>query len=347
MKILLYSDLHISKTSSILPQHSSDSRYTYRQQMIIDTAVILKRVIDTHKPDLIVNLGDTFDQNTITSYDVEVASQFFSYFPDHIPHMVLVGNHEMVNSDFNAVALLNNIKNITVVSEPYSVDYMGVKLAFLPYCDYNYLLQFPEGDILFSHNDIQGSVIRGDFKLPEGIDVKTLKQLYKIVFNGHIHKPSTFDNVVNVGSITTHSFSDDNDFVPQCYIFNTDTMSMENTIISTACPLFRKLEVISVEQLNTLLKQLVSQQYFKYVLQVTCPYALKEEIKDILDNTDFVVSYRISVKIDKETSTVDIPSINTVNNLDIKHSFKCFLQTIDLKYPLDVYESILEEVKSV
>lgn len=60
MKILLYSDLHISKTSSILPQHSTDPKYTYRQQMIIDTAVILKRVIETYKPDLMVNLRGYF-----------------------------------------------------------------------------------------------------------------------------------------------------------------------------------------------------------------------------------------------------------------------------------------------
>lgn len=250
----------------------------------------------------------------------------------------------MINSDFNAVALLNNIKNITVVSDPYSVEYNGIKLAFLPYCDYNYLLTYPEGDILFSHNDIQGSLIRGDFKLPDGIDTKTLKDRYKIVFNGHIHKPSIFDNVVNVGSITTHSFSDDNDFIPQCYIFNTDTMKIDNHIQSTACPLFRKIEVSNKEELNTKILDFKNQQYYKFVLQVTCPFDMKEEVKEILDNTDIVVSYRLSVKMNKTVKDINKPIIKSLNNMDIKNNFNEFLQTLDLKYPLDVYTTVLEEV---
>lgn len=249
----------------------------------------------------------------------------------------------MINSDFNAVALLNNIKNITVVSDPYSVDYMGIKLAFLPYCDYNYLLTYPEGDILFSHNDIQGSTVRGDFKLPDGIETQTLKR-YKVVFNGHIHKPSIFENVINVGSITTHSFSDDNDFIPQCYIFNTDTMKMENVIQSTACPLFRKIEVKDTNQLNDKIQEFRSQQYYKFVLQVTCPYNIKEDIKQILDNTDIIVSYRLSVKINKADNEINKPVIESFNNIDIKQNFNQFLETLDLKYPLDVYKTVLEEV---
>ena len=249
----------------------------------------------------------------------------------------------MINSDFNAVALLNNIKNITVVSDPYSVDYMGIKLAFLPYCDYNYLLTYPEGDILFSHNDIQGSTVRGDFKLPDGIETQTLKR-YKVVFNGHIHKPSIFENVINVGSITTHSFSDDNDFIPQCYIFNTDTMKMENVIQSTACPLFRKIEVKDTNQLNDKIQEFRSQQYYKFVLQVTCPYNIKEDIKQILDNTDIIVSYRLSVKINKADNEINKPVIESFNNIDIKQNFNQFLETLDLKYPLDAYKSVLEEV---
>ena len=249
----------------------------------------------------------------------------------------------MINSDFNAVALLNNIKNITVVSEPYSVDYMGIKLAFLPYCDYNYLLTYPEGDILFSHNDIQGSTVRGDFKLPDGIETQTLKR-YKVVFNGHIHKPSIFENVINVGSITTHSFSDDNDFIPQCYIFNTETMKMENVIQSTACPLFRKIEVKDTNQLNDRIQEFRSQQYYKFVLQVTCPYNIKEDIKQILDNTDIIVSYRLSVKTDKTDNEINKPVIESFNNIDIKQNFNQFLETLDLKYPLDVYKTVLEEV---
>ena len=36
MKIFMYSDLHISKTSSIFPLTSKNHKYTYRQNMIIE-----------------------------------------------------------------------------------------------------------------------------------------------------------------------------------------------------------------------------------------------------------------------------------------------------------------------
>ena len=123
MKILLYSDLHISRTSSIMPTTISNSKYTFRQNMIIELGKFLALIAENEKPDLIINLGDTFDQCTITSYDVQTASEFFKQFEklSNIKHYVLVGNHEMVNQNFNAIALLNNISNIEVIDEPCTI----------------------------------------------------------------------------------------------------------------------------------------------------------------------------------------------------------------------------------
>ena len=68
LKIFIYSDLHISKTSSILPL-TFDDVHTYRQNMIIETGKFLVKQIKELNPDIIVNLGDTFDNHTLTSYD--------------------------------------------------------------------------------------------------------------------------------------------------------------------------------------------------------------------------------------------------------------------------------------
>ena len=113
MRIFMNSDLHISKTSSIMPQNITGSKYSYRQQKILETGNYLVDIIDKEKPDLIINLGDTFDQHTLTSYDISIASEFFKCFRYlSIPHLVLVGNHEMVNYEFNAIDILSNIDNI-------------------------------------------------------------------------------------------------------------------------------------------------------------------------------------------------------------------------------------------
>lgn len=341
MRILIYSDIHISRTSSILPM-ISNSNYTYRQQMIINTGEWLSQIMVNEKPDAIINCGDTFDQHTITSYDVNVASKFFSFFNDrmqinnlNIPHYVLVGNHEMLNSNFNVVDILNNIPGIFVINQPTSID----NLAFLPYCNYKDILQFPEGDFLFSHQDIQGSIIRGDFTLPDGIEPSILREKYKLVFNGHIHKSSVSGNVVNVGSTTTHSFSDDMDSLPKAYIFDTTTLNLQ-TFYNLQCPLFRKIDIQTVDELENTINDL--DDNYKYVLQCVCPFELKEQVRKFLDNNDRVISYRLNVKVEKtQNPNSEVVNTELQSNLDIKQTFKEFLDTVDLKYPKDLYLEVL------
>lgn len=343
MRILMYSDLHISRTSSILPLYSSNSHYTFRQNMIIKTGEWLSQLMINEKPDLIINLGDTFDQHTITSYDVHIASKFFKCFNDRmalnnlrIPHYVIVGNHEMINSEFNAVALLSNIEGITVIDESCSIDNM----AFLPYCDYKNIIDFPKGEFLFSHQDIQGSSIRGNFVLPSGIGQDILKQ-YKLVFNGHIHKPSILGNVINVGSVTTHSFSDDDTTFPQAYIFNTETLDLQS-FVNFNCPLFRKASVESESELDTYIDSLDNN--YKYVLHINCPYEIKDIIKNKLVNTEKVLNSKLSVRVKKEQSISESEITNLQGNIDVKQSFKDFLQNTDLKFPIDLYNEVLNGV---
>lgn len=343
MKIFIYSDLHISKTSSILPSSSGNNIYSFRQDMIIKTGEFMKNIIQQQKPDVIINLGDTFDQHTITSYDVRTASEFFNCFSEFkdIPHYVLVGNHEMINSNYNAIALLDNIPNITVIDEPKSIG----EIAFLPYCDFKTILSYPEGTFLFSHNDIQGSVIRNGFTMPDGISLDNLSK-YKIVFNGHIHKPSMMKNVVNVGSVSTHSFSDDSECVPQCYIFDTVSLDLQ-TFRPNTCPLFRKFEIESdINELHTFLNALDTN--YRYILHCVCSFEMKEEVKKILEDSQLILNSRLNVRIKKSDNMIEETSEeqDTVlsSNIDMKQSFKEFLNTTELKFPLDMYLQILNEL---
>lgn len=344
MKIFIYSDLHISRTSSIMPM-LSDSLYTYRQQMILNTADYLVDIIKKEQPDLILNLGDTFDQHTLTSYDIEIAGQFFGKFNDlNIPHFVLIGNHEMINHDFNAVAMLDNVQNITIIKDPMSLSFKDSSLAFLPYCDYNDILKFPEGDLLFSHNDIQGSSIRGNFTLPAGISPDILKTKYKLVFNGHIHKPSIMGNIINVGSISTHSFSDDEESVPQCYIFDTESFNLK-TYKSTICPLFRKFEIKKdISELEGFINSL--DHNYKYILHIISPFEIKDQVKEYLNNNEYVLNNRLNIRVDKEKEINTAEEvINLQPNIDVKQSFKDFLDTVtELKATKDIYNNVLEEV---
>lgn len=365
MKIFIYSDLHISRTSSIMPI-GNDDKYTYRQKMIIETGKYLVDIIDKEQPDLIINLGDTFDQHTVTSYDIDVASEFFKCFRMlSIPHLVLVGNHEMINQEFNAIKILSNINNITVISEPCTINTNlitgirhpdadlsntpkdeNIKLAFLPYCNHKDILEFPEGDFLFSHQDIQGSIIRGSFALPDGIDPNLLKDKYKLVFNGHIHKSSISGNVINVGSISTHSFSDDEEAAPQCYIFDTNTLDLK-TFKPAICPLFRKMEIKDLSDLKSQIEHL--NKSYKYILHITCPFEFKDEIKQLLEEfSDLIIANRLTVKVNKEEKLENNEEslLNLQSNIDIKQSFKDFLDITELKLPRKYYDQVLEGVIS-
>ena len=318
---------------------------------------VLQRIVaadlaDEHNVDLIINLGDTFDQHTVTSYDIDTASEFFKCFRyiDR-PHLVLVGNHEMINYDFNAIQLLNNINDITVITEPSTVDLNLVtdtkedlKIALLPYSNYRDILLFPEGKFLFSHLDIQGASIRGDITLNEGVTTEVLKQKYQLVFNGHIHKPSILSNVVNVGSVTTHSFADDNKSVPQCYIFDTQTLDLQ-TFKPTICPLFRKVNIDTLDELKDRLNSFDNS--YKYIINCSCLYDLKDDVKQVLQEDDKVLNHRLSVRVDKETiNEQKVDMIMQQSNLDIVQSFKEFLNAQqELKYPRELYTKVLDTMQ--
>ena len=361
MKIFMYSDVHICKTSSILPH--TEGIYSYRQKMIMETGKWLESIIDEHRPDLIVNLGDTFDQHTITSYDIDTAYEFFKCFRMfNIPHIVLVGNHEMINQEFNAVKILNNINNITVISEPCTINTNllttvrhsdadlsnvstneDIKLAFLPYCNFRDIRFLPEGDILFSHMDIQGSQIRENVKLEEGLTKNQLSK-YKLVFNGHIHKPSISDSVINVGSITTHSFSDDENSFPTCYIYNSETNDLQQ-FFSTICPLFRKIEISNLETLQSYLNNL--NRKYNYCINCICPFEIKDEVKRLLEIDKNIISTRINVKMrineNKNERSLDL---NIQTSMEIEKTFSEFLtsEKIDLKYPLKYYKDVISQL---
>lgn len=342
MKLFIYSDVHISRTSSILPLISDYKKYTYRQNMIVKTAKWMTDILLQNDIDMIINLGDTFDQNTITSYDIDTASEFFKIFK-HInkQHLVLCGNHEMLNTDYNVLRLLDNIDGIQVIDTPTVID----NLLFLPYCDYNDLdlSNYNGSEYAFLHHDIYGSKVSPTNVLDFGISQDSLGK-FKKVFNGHVHAKSKFSNIINVGSITTHSFADSSESVPTCYIFDTVTQELkefENTI----CPLFRKINVDSIDGLNTNLDSLDNR--FKYVLHLDCAYELKEQVNSIMKEMPNLITYKITTKsIKQEDTNVKPEDIKLESNLDIKQSFKDFLSTgIELKYPMNLYNEVVGETQ--
>lgn len=361
MKIGIITDIHASFTSSIMPIHKEGSIYTTRLQMVIDSIKWSQNLFKEKGVDLVVNIGDLFDNHIVRAEELTAVSE--AYYSTDIDEIYVLGNHETldVNRKFHSSSILENFDHVTVVSHPSVINYKGYNLSILPYMSPDMIkpdvLNNIKGNILFSHIDIRGSHLRPDYTAEFGVEPEMLSMYFNHVFNGHIHTaerilPEKGYDIRNVGSLTSTSFSDSNEYVPSAHIYDTDT----NEFVSYQNPyaiLFRRFSANSIKEVIDKLERYNNQ--FKYILRVTVPYDIREETSKIVESKSNVITSRIISDISKENKdfkNLEITeSINSVKSDNIKVEFLNFLkydyeevnQEI-LKYP---YEQYLEVISGV
>lgn len=343
MKIGIFADMHISTTSSILPLTSSDSKWTRRLKMMKDTYDWMMDIFKEKKVDVIVNLGDFFDSHTLTSEELSLYSEFK---PIDIPVFSLVGNHEVLNKMYYSCSILDN-----VIDEPKLLDIHGCKLAFLPYMKSedvtSELLSKISSDncILFSHIDIKGSMLRPDYIMSSGVEPELLSWYFGTVFNGHLHtyeKMLVSDcNIYNIGSVTSKSFSDSNDYIPHISIYDTESKSLEFFDNHNAV-LFRKISGNSLYDIITALDKLDSS--YEYAIRATVPYSIVKDVNEELRKQDKVSSFRVIGKISNNSDVINNSVNSSVDIADMGEEFINFLEDrTDRKYSMKDYESIIKE----
>lgn len=353
MKIGIYSDLHISRTSSILPLYYGDSKYTTRLQMIIDTGKWMYKIFKNKNVDFIVNCGDTLDTSTVRAEELSALKEFYSYSTG-VQEYHIVGNHEMAdgNGKFYSTTLIDNLDYVNIIDEPKKLKINDkLSIAFLPYMKAENIqysdLEKINADILFSHIDIKGSALRPDYILDTGVEPEYLADNFSVTINGHLHTPEVIETshnkVVNIGSISSISFVDSNSYIPSVCIFDTDTMKYEryNNPYSI---LFRRFNVDDVSTFLDDIRKLKSN--YRYVLNVLCPFDIKEEIKSIINGTKNVIASRVTVVSNKELADFKTNSdidIHRLVSMDIKEEFINFLKQNStlLNAPVDEYIEIL------
>ena len=195
-------------------------------------------VVQKHKPDLVVNLGDTFDTHAV------VRSEILTEFLNHVeqikltcPYVYLLGNHDMYkpsDSKYHALKhLKGKIKEFTIVDELINLHGM----TFVPYV--HKPEDFPKQTlpICVAHQTFKGADF-GDITTKDGVDACSISGA-EIIISGHIHKRQRMDNsqsggpeVIYIGSPFSQSASDINQ-IKGVSIFNTDTYAEEFIV----CPL--------------------------------------------------------------------------------------------------------------
>lgn len=225
IRFLIYTDLHCSKSSSIMPIYSGDKIYTTRLKMIVQTGQWLAELADQRDVDIIVNGGDTFDSHTVSSEELTAMSDFMSPFDKKRRHIIIAGNHDISDreSNFASANILRTIENVEVYNTPTRInEYLSV-LPFIKAEDVSHeILSGIKNRLLVSHIDIKGSMLRPDYIMDTGVDKELLAEYFEFVANGHLHtaeKIATSKHYVsNIGSVSSSSFNDSNEYYPSAVI---------------------------------------------------------------------------------------------------------------------------------
>lgn len=368
-KIGIYSDVHISKTSSILPTYLNDkSVYTTRLQMCLSSLKYAYNVFNSNNVDMIINCGDTFDSHTISSEEQHAYVETLVNC-ENISKCVfktLVGNHDRLNNIFSSIDMLElkNPGEIVSLYDYHSID--NCDLYFMSFFESSEFLDkmqemlqmFPrqhEKAILFMHGDINGSTLNGSKKIENRISTEILANHFDIVINGHIHCHELIYKqnntlIYNIGSLTSHSFADNEDYIPSCWILDTDTFKITEFKNPNAI-LFRTIESFDDSDINNIITKCKTDN--PVVLKIKTTNDLKDDIESSLKSISNVIKYKFifSYKADlikSERLDADADLCGS-SNKSIESEFIDFLSSRDdLKDDLQIYIDSInsKEIKS-
>lgn len=293
-------------------------------------------VVVRHKPDLIVNLGDTFDTHAVLRS--EVMTEFMRHVDECLrvsPYVYLVGNHDMYkpnDSKYHALGhLIGKIPNFYVVEEARDL----FDMTFVPYIfDPN---AFPRSSlpICVTHQTFKGADY-GDITTKDGVDPDIISGCQLIV-SGHIHKRQTIRSqggieVRYVGSPFSQSVSDINQVKGISII---DTETFEEKFIESPLPMWKGLKYdinpsFSLDQLHEdLTYQLNDKDH--WVVEITGPkaeivgYLGSKEAKTLFLDKDVKIK---TVFTDKEKKKVRIEAVS-LNHIISEYIDKVYSGSID------------------
>lgn len=324
MKVLIYSDIHISQDSSIVKGFKG--KYSTRLYYIINSINWAEELADELGCDYIFNLGDTFDKSTITAIEA-TAIQDIKW--SNKPHYILVGNHDsnVASLEYSSSAIFKQL-NFNIIDKPFRLDLDNCNLLFLPYIletDRKKLIDYwgeyneNKNNIILSHNDLAGFNF-GKFVSKEGFDIVDIDDMCNLYLNGHLHNTSWItDKILNVGNLCGQNFSEDaKTYKHGVWVLDTDTLNImfyENPFALN----FYKLDVDKniIDNLENYTAIANS------VLMLKCERDNVIKLKEKLEKIDNIVASRIIVYNDVQNTTkttIEIKKIDYINEFK-KHVY--------------------------
>jgi DNA repair exonuclease SbcCD nuclease subunit len=211
VEFLVFSDIQFyTNTSKSFPVSNGNSSW-FEEQLEI-TRSIFKYAIDNNIETVIFN-GDLFEEKSrISTHMYNEVWNLFRGLSTKCDITFNTGNHDLDSA--NRDSSLRPFTDVaTVITFPTDIIMEDYLVRIVPYEMVNAksLELNRTKAILFTHEMISGLGL-------SPTDLMTIKPLdrllfkdWDLVFNGHMHKPQTLDNIVNIGSPMIQDWSEAND----------------------------------------------------------------------------------------------------------------------------------------
>jgi DNA repair exonuclease SbcCD nuclease subunit len=240
-------------------------------------------VVDRVKPDLVINLGDTFDTHAV------VRSEVLTKFKEHVkqitattPYFYILGNHDMYkpnDSKYHALETFKDIPNFKVIDKIIHSSKMG--MSFIPYIHDHTQFPLETQPICIAHQTFVGADY-GYHRPDVGVDADKMNA--DIVISGHIHKRQNFGKVFYPGTPFAQSVDDVNQS-KGLMLFDTD--SYEQQFLESPFPKWKgmRLELSQDFDINDLMKtiQQTTNEIDNWVIEISGP---KAEVMAYIDSKE-------------------------------------------------------------
>lgn len=287
MEFILYSDIHYSLGTS-KSYIRSDGMYSWLYEQIQVTNQIFDYARDNHVMTVIHN-GDFFeDKNRINTGLYNLIWDLYKKLSKEFNIILNVGNHDLSTLTDSSLKPFSDLA--TIVINKYDIkdtfdDEDHLRIVAYSNATGN-SLSIPNKEkrnILITHEEISGLKL-GPTDYESGSPLKyQIFDDWDIVFNGHIHKPQTWKNIINIGSPMHRDWGEANEEKRFIHYKDGDIKS-----IPINCPKF-----ITVGELNDRIKEVAWKDDRNF-------YRIDVSANDIKDEvfSKYNVSYNI-VKTEK------------------------------------------------
>lgn len=316
----------------------------------------VNKTIAEVKPDVVVNLGDTFDTHAIVRS--EVLCEFMNHV-EHvlaldIPYVYLLGNHDMYKPNDAKYHILkpfkNKINNFYVVDEIQELFGM----TFVPYQHNPETFPRQTLPVCVAHQTMLGADY-GAIRANDGVVPSSIKGC-EILISGHIHSRQRVisgdaggPEVLYVGSPFSQSASDV-DQVKGISMFDTSTYGEQ--FILAPLPSWRRLHVVvsqstTLDHVHQMVQNDVSGSKDHWVIELEGPkaelvgYLGSKEYREAIKDVDVKVKTTFT---DKEKRQVSIEA-KSMDSIISDYVVKVYSGSIDKAKLLEAARSVLNDSK--